>query len=95
MIRRMFIALTALVALASLVAGSMPVEAATCTVLSAKARSWGQATAMERVTTKLNHKVNRWANKNDVAAVRVGAPSTSCTPKGVLFNCTRSLRVCG
>jgi hypothetical protein len=95
MFRRPLIALTALAALGSLLAVSAPVEAATCTLLSAKARSWGQATAMERVTTKLNHKVNRWANKNDLASVRVGAPSTSCTPQGVLFTCTRSVRVCG
>ena len=67
MIRRLLIELTAFVALASLLAVSMPVEAATCVDLSAKARSWDQSTAAERASTKLKHKINRWANKNGYA----------------------------
>ncbi len=95
MIRRSFIALTAFVALASLLAVSMQAQAATCIDLSAKARSWNQATAAERASTKLKHKINRWANKNGYAAVRAGAPSSSCTPQGVLVTCSRAIKVCG
>jgi hypothetical protein len=94
-IRRLLIALTAFVALASLLAVSMPVEAATCVDLSAKARSWDQSTAAERASTKLKHKINRWANKNGYAAVRVGAPSLSCSPQGVLVLCARAIKICG
>ena len=95
MIRRLLIVLTAFVALGSLLAVSIPAEAATCTTLSAKARSWSEATATERATTKLKHKVNRWANKNDLSTVRVGNRSSSCSSQGVLFVCARSVRVCG
>jgi hypothetical protein len=95
MIRRLLVGLTAFAALGSLLAVSMPVEAATCTVLSAKARSWDQATAAERASTKLKHKINRWANKNGYAAVRAGLPTSSCSPQGILVTCSRIIRVCG
>lgn len=95
MIRRSLIALTAFVALGSLLAVSMQAEAATCADLSAKARSWDQATAAERASTKLKHKINRWANKNGYGAVRAGLPSSSCSPQGILVTCSRAIKVCG
>ena len=95
MIRRLLIVLTAFFALGSLLAVSVPAKAATCTVLSAKARSWSEATAAERATTKLKHKVDRSANKNDLSTVRVDNPSSSCTSQGVLFVCAHSVKVCG
>jgi hypothetical protein len=95
MIRRLLVALAVFIALGSLLAVSMPVEAATCADLSAKARSWDQSRAAERASTKLKHKINRWANKNGYAAVRIGAPFTSCNPQGVLVTCSRAIKVCG
>jgi hypothetical protein len=90
MIRKFLVAIAAVAAIAAYTAVTTPVEAST--VVSAKARGLSEASASTRSVKKLNHRINHWAHKKGLKAVRVGAIHTACK-KGPLFVCTSAAKV--
>jgi hypothetical protein len=94
MIRYLLIAVVALAAFANFAFVSEPVEAASCAVISAKARGLNDETVWGRAEEKLKRRVSHWAHKNGVGKVRVGETSTSCS-KGPVYTCTSSVKACG
>ena len=90
MIRSLLMATAALAALAT-----VTVQAQAAVELSGKARGVSQASVSKRSAAHLNHRINHWAHKNGLKAVRVGAVSTSCgkSKAGLLTVCTSSARV--
>jgi len=94
MLRRTLIAVgAALCAIAVTVVVSEPVQAGSCVMVTAKGRGLSDAAAGKRAAAKLNRHVKRWAHKNKLTTVRVGAPSTACG-KGVVAKCMTSKKVC-
>jgi hypothetical protein len=94
MIRKFLIVGSALVAVASFGLISAPAEAGGCTVVVAKARGLDQSDVGKRSAKHLTHKVNHWAHKNGLKAVRMSPVSTACGKKGLLAVCTSSAKVC-
>lgn len=91
---RFLMPVVALCAAAAFIVVSQPVQAASCAVVTAKARGVNQATAAERSNKKLNRHINRWARKNKLSVVRVGYPATGCTKGAALAVCMSSATVC-
>jgi len=94
MIRKLLFASAALATIAAFTVTSQPVEAGTCAVVSAKAQGFDTANVTERSIKKLNRRVNHWAKKNGLSAVRVGTVSTTCGKKAAISVCTSAGRVC-
>lgn len=94
MTRKLLFAGAALAAIAALTIASLPAEAAMCAGVSAKARGVDQASVSERSKKKLNRRINRWAKRNGLAAVRVGYASTVCNKRAALAVCTSAAKVC-
>ncbi len=92
MIRNLLIVGAAIAALGVVSTLPQPAEAG-ATVLSAKARGLKEAEVTTRSEKKLTSKINRWAHKNKLTAVKVGKTKTSCTAKGPLTTCTSSAKV--
>jgi len=94
MLRSTLIAVgAALCAIAVTVVVSEPVQAGSCAMVTAKGRGLSDVAAGKRAAAKLNRRVKRWAHKNKLTTVRVGAPSAACG-KGVVAKCTTSKKVC-
>ena len=94
MIRSTFlIAGAALSVIAAFVVVSQPVHAGSCALVSAKGRGLSQAAATTRSAKNLNGRINHWAHKNKLTAVRVGRVATACKA-GALAVCTSSAKVC-
>lgn len=90
MIRSLLLATAAFAALAT-----VTVQAQAAVEVSSKARGMSQAAVAKRSAAHLNHKINHWAHKNGLKAVRVGAVSTTCgkSKAGLLTVCTSSAKV--
>ena len=73
----------------------LPVEAASCTVTTAKARVLNETKATEKSLKQLKQKINHWAHKNKDKGVKEGKIRITCTKKGALAVCTSSAKVCG
>jgi hypothetical protein len=95
MIRKILVAGTALAALAAFTVVSQPVEAGSCSVLSAKARGLDETKVSKKSSKQLTRKINHYAHKNKITTVHVGVVSTVCSKKGPLEVCKSSAKVCG
>jgi hypothetical protein len=95
MIRKILVACTALAAIIAFTIVAQPVEAGSCTVLSAKGRGTDETKTSARSVKHLTNKINHYAHKNKITAVRVGVVSTVCSKKGPLDTCRSSAKVCG
>jgi hypothetical protein len=95
MMRKILVACTAFAAITAFTLVAPPVEAGTCTVLSAKGRGIDETNASSRSVKHLTNKINHYAHKNKLGSVKVAPRSTVCSKKGGLNTCTSSTRVCG
>jgi hypothetical protein len=78
----------------ALLAGASPAEAG-FDEANATARGLNQDDVMARSAKHLERKINHWAHKNGLSAVRVGSTSTTCLTKaGALSVCTSGAKVC-
>jgi hypothetical protein len=94
MIRKILIASAAVAAIAAYTAVSEPVQAGSCAIVSAKARGLSASTAAARSVKKLNHRINHWAHKHGLKAVRIGYVSTVGKKGKILSVATSSAKVC-
>jgi hypothetical protein len=95
MIRKILVGCTAIAAIAAFTIVAQPVEAGSCTVLSAKGRGVDETNASTRSVKHLTNKVNHYAHKNKLSSVKVAPRSTVCSKKAGLTVCTSSTKVCG
>ena len=95
MIRQILVAGTALAVIAAFTAVPQPVQAASCTIQSAKARGLEETKVAKKSSKQLTRKINHYGHKNKITAVRVGVVSTVCSKKGPLETCKSSAKVCG
>jgi len=94
MLRRVLLFVTAFAAIAAVTTSSWPVEAQSCHAVLAKGRGADEASAAARSLKHLTNRINHWAAKNKLGAVRVGHRTTACTDKG-MWVCTSSAKACG
>jgi hypothetical protein len=94
MLRRLLV-ISAAVAAVTIAFVSQPVNAGSCTVLTAEGRGTDQAKASARSLKHLTVKTNRWASRNGSTSVRVAKSSTVCAPKAALVSCIATHKVCG
>jgi hypothetical protein len=94
MIRKILVVATAVAAIAAYAAVTQPVQAGSCAVLSAKSPGLKEAAASGRSQKRLTARINHWAHKQGLKAVRVGTASTVCKKGTALVVCTTSAKVC-
>lgn len=94
MLRRGLLFVTAFAAIAAVTASSLPAQAQSCNAVLAKGRGADEASATARSLKHLTNRINHWAAKNKLGAVRVGHRTTACADKGI-WVCTSSAKACG
>jgi hypothetical protein len=95
MLRKLLVASTAVVAISAVSFLSHPAVAGSCTLLSEKSIGVKEAETSNRSLKQLNRKANHWAKKSGYKKVWVKKSATSCTKKGVLYQCKAAAKVCG